>query len=421
MAEHILMPKRLGEWLVELGWLESREIEAALSMQPTSGRPLGENLVQRGLLSEHELKALLFLHQAERLSERPQPGQQRRLGEILLAAGRLDHAQIHDALNAHRQSGVPLGQVLMDRGVVTELELRALLAWQEQDARRPVRALLGEILVSMGLIRASDLEQALHQQRRTSQPLGTILVQMGKTTREAVQQALRIQSRWVTASLAAVMLAGTLGGCGLQTPTVPAQSETGAILRYNGGRNVEYRTVSSSPSKGITRFTNGAQLIEDVPFFEQNVADNTCAQAAMAMVLNYWDKRVSYQTAVWESNRFNLPTSADTLSGYLERKGLQASPFRQGKLSTLRRLVGEGRPPIVLLDFSMGSQIFAHYVVIIGFNEAQKEIIMHDSIDGPYVQMREDEFLRRWKNGPMVGLPVVGGPNYENLVIDIQG
>ncbi|MNL72040.1 hypothetical protein D3C87_1972840 [compost metagenome] len=58
---------------------------------------------------------------------------------------------------------------------------------------------------------------------------------------------------------------------------------------------------------------------------------------------------------------------------------------------------------------------------MIGYNELSNKIIFHDSIDGPYRQLDEDEFFAMWQSEHLSKLPVFGGGNYKGLVIEIEG
>ncbi|MFP5504119.1 MAG: C39 family peptidase, partial [Candidatus Sericytochromatia bacterium] len=179
-----------------------------------------------------------------------------------------------------------------------------------------------------------------------------------------------------------------------------------------------FKLANLPGGRELQSFADGSRVLKDVPFFQQG-RDNTCGQAVMAVLLNYWETKVPYQTVVDDANRFNLPTTHEGLTSYMQRQGLKARAYRQGNVDFLKERVDEGRPPIVLLEFN--NDLFQqHYVVVIGYNEAKGTIIFHDSIDGPYRQLDEDTFFAMWQAENLVKLPLFGGANYQGLVIDVE-
>lgn len=346
----------------------------------------------------------------------------RRLGEVLVDGEFISPSDLDRALEEQKRTNERLGEVLVRFNLITPYELEAVLALQEDmsNGAMAARFMLGEILVATGTISRQQLEQALAEQKLTKRQIGEILVDAGLVKPSLITEALKIQSKLVAASLVALLASGTLSGCGL-TPITGSINDArqGIVMQYrDGSQIVDYRTIqNASKASATTVYASGATIINDVPFFKQDASDNTCAQAAMSVLLNFWGKETTYSKVVNESNRFNLPTSPQTVESYLKHNGLKVQPYRQAKLSFLRSLVDQGRPAMVLLQFGNAE----HWVVVVGYNQAQKTILMHDSIDGPFTEMSESEFLQRWQNKMMANMPVVGGANYENLVIDVQG
>jgi hypothetical protein len=131
-------------------------------------RPLGEILVERGLINELRLQSAL--REQERMGGR--------LGEILFENGWVSAIDLRDALAAQhgldlrvesrsdglasgeRRSAVPLGLLLVQRGDITESQLDAALALQEETKRR-----LGELLIDSGAVTTATLADALAEQQ----------------------------------------------------------------------------------------------------------------------------------------------------------------------------------------------------------------------------------------------------------------
>ena len=138
----------LGTLLVDEGLLAAADLEHALEEQRRTGRLLGEILISRGCLTGVALaRALTRQHGVELRSVHgvePQhaPG-----------TARVEPRAGHDGWR-------PLGRVLVERGFLTDAELREALAEQ---LARPERR-LGEILVEDGYLSGAALASALAEQ-----------------------------------------------------------------------------------------------------------------------------------------------------------------------------------------------------------------------------------------------------------------
>lgn len=131
------------------------------------------------------------------------------LGEYLVAQGFIDCEQLDEALEEQRTiwrrtqgKRVPLGNILINMGVLTPQKLAtALVAHQQnrlqaQERRKP--EYLGEYLVTSGLISPQQLEAALAQQMEMKQEgaamrLGDLLIYAGYITPEALDNVLQQQ------------------------------------------------------------------------------------------------------------------------------------------------------------------------------------------------------------------------------------
>lgn len=202
----------------------------------------------------------------------------------------------------------------------------------------------------------------------------------------------------------------TLLAC--QAPIVPTQSPQNVEI---GSR---FRTHSKNISNdGLVHLSNGATYIGNVPFVSQG-SDNTCGQAVMTMLLQYWDIDIDYQTVVNEGNPLNIATSYDAVQDYLRGKGLSVQAYRGGTLDVLVSQIQAGKPVMVLLDF--GSLQQAHYVLVTGYNARRNTIIMHESQSGPYMELDVEKFIEMWQNTPVVKLPLFGGTNYAYLLFAVE-
>lgn len=140
----------LGLLFVAKGLLSRADLELALAEQRRTGRLLGQILVSSGLVSSLALtQALAEQHGVELRST---SGEEKAPTE----AGRVSAR----AVDAPRRAWRPLGQILVDKGFLSENELERALAEQE---RRPDRR-LGELLVASGTLTGPALALALAEQ-----------------------------------------------------------------------------------------------------------------------------------------------------------------------------------------------------------------------------------------------------------------
>lgn len=139
----------LGELLVERGLLDRYELEVALKEQQLTGELLGELLVKKRLVTPVALAAALAAHHGVHLDHTAEPGTPvetaprshgsslRPLGRVLVDRGTLTESGLQRALVAQRRTGVPLGELLVQRRWITPGELAAALGEQQGLALHP--------------------------------------------------------------------------------------------------------------------------------------------------------------------------------------------------------------------------------------------------------------------------------------------
>lgn len=92
----------------------------------------------------------------------------------------------------HRQElSEPLGEVLVQQGLVSRAAIGEGLRRQEQERGQ----LIGEVLVEFGNVAADDVERALASQKRRKGRLGDILIESALVTRDEVESAAEEQRR----------------------------------------------------------------------------------------------------------------------------------------------------------------------------------------------------------------------------------
>lgn len=251
-----------GQILIELGWIEARELDLSLRLASESGQPLGRLLMERGLLSGFELQnlieaqALLRDGILEIASLRPSmefaswcgislenallflnpgfaevvPDDRRRLGQILIQAGYIEPPALVDALAACRTTGLQVGRILVLRKQLEEsvlnaaLQAQSLLHQEVVDLEQVLSSLrvlrlglhsqvidtnavlpLGELVMHAGLVSERHIEDALEVSSLNGQPLGQVLLIFALLSDRLLNAALELQCRVKAGQLTASM------------------------------------------------------------------------------------------------------------------------------------------------------------------------------------------------------------------------
>lgn len=426
--------KHLGEILLEYQAISRWQLARALQEQGLRPVRIGELLVQLGYTTRGKVEQALSDQAIGVTSCTAAPRVQ--LGQLLLQIHRITPEQLHHALEEQRETHDYLGNVFIRQQVLTEVELEDLLATQlwlhyragggshQIETATPIRKKIGEILVDTHQLTREQLEQAVDEQHRSGlRRLGDILVEKGFLPLKELGRALRLQKRLATLLMGSALGVSLLAACG--TPQVPLQPMPyGTLSPTMVTQSVATTQVLTGPFKilqlsegqRIKIYQNGSKVLEHVPFFRQG-NDNTCGQAVLASLLNYWGIPVTYQQVVDQANPNNLPTTDDAITSYLRKKGLKAQDFRHGVLDHLIAQINKGRPTPVLLDFGGLSQ--EHYVLVVGYNQKKGTMVLHDSLEGPYIEMDMNLFQKMWDNKSLRQVHIFGGDNYKRLYFDV--
>ena len=172
-------------------------------------------------------------------------GQRQRLGDLLHAARRLDRAQVHDALEEQKRSGRKLGDILVERKLISAAECEVLLAFQQHQtaqANAATRLYLGNVLVASGQLSAEQLADGLHRQSLHGGQLGEVLVAAGHLSEHHVRQGLQLQGKLLAALLvAALALASTLTPIPAQASGQIATLQVSAVIRPSAQLLTDYQ------------------------------------------------------------------------------------------------------------------------------------------------------------------------------------
>jgi tetratricopeptide (TPR) repeat protein len=174
---------------------------------------------------------------------------------------------------------------------------------------------------------------------------------------------------------------GRIGGClailGLMAPDLFSAQ----VFKYG----------KINPEKG--------HLIQKVPY-EKWLERDYCGPACLAMVLNYWDETRSFSQRKIADEIYDSQSQAtynSELVFYPRIHGFESRSF-QGSLQTLKDVVGKDIPVIVLTK-AIKQIAKGHYRVVIGFDEAEDQIIFDDPYFGDRMAMTSQNFLKVWELG----------------------
>jgi ABC-type bacteriocin/lantibiotic exporter with double-glycine peptidase domain len=139
----------------------------------------------------------------------------------------------------------------------------------------------------------------------------------------------------------------------------------------------------------------------DVPFVAQ--VKNGCGSAAMAMVMEYWEKKTGrsasgaedagkIQAALYSPAEEGVPASA--MKRYFEDAGYRTFAF-VGDWGELGHHLERGRPLIVSLKAS-GPHGPLHYVVVVGIDSAKGYIYVNDPAQQKMLRLSREGFESEW-------------------------
>ena len=119
----------------------------------------------------------------------------RPLGELLIERGLIDEYELEHWLMQQKLTGMLLGELLVLNRIVSPVEVAAALAVQRgadgvASGIHEGPRQLGRILVEKELLTESGLQRALLAQRRHGGTLGDILVQRGYVSKRQIDEAL---------------------------------------------------------------------------------------------------------------------------------------------------------------------------------------------------------------------------------------
>ena len=169
---------------------------------------------------------------------------------------------------------------------------------------------------------------------------------------------------------------------------------------------------------GIVWATDPQARWIDVPFVKQE--KNACGAASTAMIMRYWQHQQSHpakepedavqiQRALYSDKAHGIYASA--LERYFDDHGFRAFVF-QGTWSDLKHHVEKGRPLLVALQPRSGAEL--HYLVVAGFDEGRKLVLVNDPAERKLLEREWQEFEGEWRatdHWTLLALPREGTPS----------
>lgn len=165
--------RRFGDFLIEQGLVTEGQVQEALALQPLTGSRVGEALLSLGYLTRGQLQRALS--QAVQkgdavVLDRPP------LGEILIGLRYVSESQVEGGLASQQKTGKRLGEVLVEQGAINHKQLYEALGLQQRmspggtvEVEKPPEPAVASNGQRLMVIDDSELACALVQEGLTAQ------------------------------------------------------------------------------------------------------------------------------------------------------------------------------------------------------------------------------------------------------------
>lgn len=220
----------LDEIMMDGGFINIENLEAALARKKETNEQLGEMLVSIGAINSVDLDAVLSVQRdlsSLKNSVKAAAGIRQILGELLLQAKNITCEQLDVALREKHKSGDRLEEVFVRQGLLSGNEFHAVLTFhQNRRGEMPFlkRYRLGNILVDTGKITRQQLEEVIAQQKISKKAIGELLVEAGYSKQDQIDNGLKLQHKLVAAAIFATLSVSNI----LAVQHAAAQSSAGS-------------------------------------------------------------------------------------------------------------------------------------------------------------------------------------------------
>jgi hypothetical protein len=204
-----LIKRLIGQILVDGEFISHQDLERALEQQLHTNKLLGEILVQMGVLDSRDLQITLSISRDLSSPEKAlklAAGIRQNLGNLLLWSKHITPQQLSQALEEQQKTGEKLGEIFVRQELLTNNELNAVLEFQHlQETGTPRSLKLGKILVATKQITRKQLKDSLAQQRHSKKKIGNILLEAGHINPQQLSYGLNLQKKLLSAVLSALI------------------------------------------------------------------------------------------------------------------------------------------------------------------------------------------------------------------------
>jgi len=201
--------RKIGDLLLSKNIITARQLEEALKIQRRTRQKLGQILVELGYLSEEQLASALAYQKSWQFVEIDPYAIDPKLLKIIpksLAEAyrifplRLEDGTLHLAIDRIDLGLLPsmlenMLKVKIKFSLTTRYDINYAIekAYSDEFTNVVLERRLGELLLKDGLITQSDLNRALRRQKRTGEKLGSILVSEKMISPEVLERYLTEQ------------------------------------------------------------------------------------------------------------------------------------------------------------------------------------------------------------------------------------
>jgi len=184
----------IGKLLVRQGIISELDLDDALRNQRIARQPLARILVSMGACSQMDIDSFARVSGVAFQSEIDDVS----LGNYLLKTETISKIHLEEALRIQQRGRQVLGELLVSMGLCSATDIENVIEFQREvrETHRSGVEKLGSILIHAGKVPPTKVEEAVKLQSIGRQPFGAILVALGACTAEDVMQALEIQQKW---------------------------------------------------------------------------------------------------------------------------------------------------------------------------------------------------------------------------------
>ncbi len=174
-------------------------------------------------------------------------GQRQPIGNLLRSAKRVTSDQLLDVLDEQRRSKRKVGEILVERDLLSPAERELVLAFQRrqvEQAKKPSKLSLGKLLLATGTINQEQLQEGLKLQVRHGCQLGDALVASGHVSEHHVQHGLHLQHKLLAAVLlTALTLISSLTPAPAQAASQMASLQVSAVIRNSAYLRTDFQAT----------------------------------------------------------------------------------------------------------------------------------------------------------------------------------